>query len=130
MATWQEIGQDNFQAAVELYDGGRYRSAISRFYYAAFSVLTHELLRRKAGADFKDERPTPGHTQLAGLVEKHLTHMSPERLLNLVRYVRSLYRDRIAADYFLLRVDKQASTKSFRSAEKIFQYLGVTHERR
>ena len=48
MATWQEIGIDNFRAAVALYDGGYYRNATSRFYYAAFSVLTSELIRRGA----------------------------------------------------------------------------------
>ena len=49
MATWQEIGIDNFRAAVALYDCGYYRNATSRFYYAAF-MLTYELIRRrKAG---------------------------------------------------------------------------------
>ena len=43
MATWQEIGQDNFRAGRELIEAKRYRSSVSRFYYAAFSVLTHEL---------------------------------------------------------------------------------------
>ena len=34
MATWQEIGIDNFRAAVALYDdpSPHYRSAVSRFY--------------------------------------------------------------------------------------------------
>ncbi len=41
MATWQEIGIDNFRAAVTLYDGGFSRSATRRLYDAAFSVLTH-----------------------------------------------------------------------------------------
>ena len=43
MATWREIGQDNFRAAVELYEIGWYRSAVSRFYYAALAVVTDEL---------------------------------------------------------------------------------------
>lgn len=50
MATWQEIGIDNFQAAVALYDGGFYRNAANRFYYAAFSALTHEHARPRADA--------------------------------------------------------------------------------
>ena len=32
MPTWQEIGRNNFQAAVSLYDDGYYRSSTSRFY--------------------------------------------------------------------------------------------------
>lgn len=74
MATWQEIGQDNFRAAVALYDGGYYRNAVSRFYYAAFAVLTHELIRRGARPAFRDGRATPGHAQLALLVRTYFTH--------------------------------------------------------
>ena len=130
MATWQDVGIDNFRAAMELYDGGRYRSATSRFYYAVFSVLTNKLVQRGAGPDFKDKRETPGHTQLASLVETYFTHFSPERMDNFVGYVKGLYRDRIAADYSLLRVDRQSGTKSYRAAEKVFECLGMSHERK
>ena len=97
MATWQEIGQDNFRAAVTLYDGGFYRNATSRFYYAAFSALTHKLTRRGARPAFRDTRATPGHAQLP----------------------------RLAADYSLIRVDKQSCRDSYLAAKKIFNYLGV-----
>lgn len=125
MATWQEIGIDNFRAARDLYDTGRYRSATSRFYYAAFSVLTHELIRRGAGPDFRDGRATSGHAQLARLVETYFMHLSAERKNNLVSHITSLYGDRIAADYSLLRVDKRGARDSFTTTKKIFDYLEV-----
>lgn len=130
MATWQEIGIDNFRAARDLYDAGRYRSATSRFYYAAFSVLTHELIQRHAEADFSGGRDTPGHAQLPRLVEIQFVHLSQERRDNLVGYIVSLYRNRIAADYSQQRVDKQAVTITFRGAEKVFRYLEVPYERK
>ncbi len=68
MATWQEIGRSNFEAGVNLYDSGHYRSAASRFYYAVFSLVTGELVQRNAVADFTGGRGTPGHAQLLGLV--------------------------------------------------------------
>lgn len=132
MATWQEIGIDNFRTARILYDSPNpdYRSATSRFYYAAFAILTHELIQCNAAADFREGRATPGHSQLPGLIETHFTHFGSERTANLVWYVRNLYRDRIDADYSLLRVDRQSGTKSYRAAAKVFQYLGVSHERK
>jgi uncharacterized protein (UPF0332 family) len=127
MATWQEIGQDNFRAGRELFDRKRYRSAVSRFYYAVFSVVTDELIRRNAYPDFRDKRATPGHSQLPNLMESYFTHFSDERQKHLRDYVKSVYRDRIGADYSLLRVDKQTAKESYRATEKVFRYLGVDY---
>lgn len=126
MATGQEIGIDNFRAAVALYDGGFYRNATSRFYYASFSVLTHELIRRGARPAFRDNRATPGHTELPRLIRAYFTHMSAGRLANLTALVSALYLDRLAADYSLIRVDRQSCRDSYLAAKKIFNYLGVS----
>ena len=126
MATWQEIGQDNFRAAVALYDGGYCRNATSRFYYAAFAVLTHELIQRGARPAFRDNRATPGHNELPRLIRTYFTQMSSVRLGNLSALVTALYLDRLDADYSLLRVDKQSCRDSYRTATKIFDYLGVS----
>ena len=125
MATWQEIGIDNFRGAVALYDGGYYRNATSRFYYAAFSVLTHELIQRGAMPAFRDGRNTPGHTELSRLIRVYFMHMSAGRLNNLTALVAALYLDRLAADYLLIRVDKQSCRDSYLAAKKMFNYLGV-----
>ena len=123
MATWQEIGIDNFHAAVALYDGGYYRNAASRFYYAAFSVLTHELIRRGARPAFRDNRATSGHAQLVVLIQTFFTHMSSVKRGKLSALVAALYLDRLNADYSLLHVDKQSCRSSYRTATKIFDYL-------
>ncbi len=123
MATWRDIGRDNLRAAVSLYDGGHYRSATSRFYYAAFSLVTGELIQRNASRDFAGGRGTPGHAQLPGLVETHFTQFSRERLGNFTRYLRNLYAGRIAADYSPQRVDRQSARDAYTAAAKIFDYL-------
>lgn len=125
MATWQEIGQDNFRAAVALYDGGYYRNATSRFYYATFAVLTQELIQRGARSAFRDNRATPGHNELPRLIRTYFTQMSAGRLNNLTALVAALYLDRLAADYSLIRVDRQSCRDSYLAAKKIFNYLGV-----
>lgn len=125
MATWEDIGVDNFRVAVELFDAGgsRYRSAVSRFYYAAFAVLTHELSRRNA--PFHVGRETPSHAELPRLIETCLTQFSEQRRANLARTVAELYRDRLAADYSRERVDKAAVRDAYRRATNVFTYLGV-----
>ena len=128
MTTWQAIGIDNFRVAVSLYDTGQYRSAASRFYYSVFSILTHELILRKAAADFRNVRSTPGHSQLPRLLETYFTQLSPDRRKHLIGFVVGLYRDRLIADYSLSRVDKLSAKETYRAAEKIFRYLGVGHE--
>lgn len=130
MATWAEIGTENYRAARDLLDAGHYRSSVSRFYYAAFCIVTHELRARHAQPAFRDGRETPGHAQLPRLMETYFVHLSAERLDNLVQYVVSLYRDRLAADYSQQRVDRQFATQTYRAAEKVFRYLEVAYERR
>ncbi len=121
---------DNYHAGIVLLDkgGSCYRSAVSRFYYAVFSLLTEELVRRGARAEFAGNRDTPGHAQLPDLIDRYLTPLGTEKSQHLVIYVRSLYRNRIAADYSVLRIDKRSAIKILRATEKVFQYLGVSHE--
>ena len=124
MATWQEIGRSKFEAAVSLCDSGHYRSVVSRFYYAAFSLITGGLIQRSAAADLTGGRGTPGHAQLPSLVETHFAQFSQARLDNFTRLLRSLYAARIASDYSLQRVDRQSARDAYTAAKKIFDYLG------
>ena len=130
MASWQDVGVENFRTAVELVEGKRYRSAVSRFYYAIFALLTFELLIRSARADFSHNRETPGHGQMSLLVDKYLTQFSDERRANLSTAVRALYRYRLQADYSLVRMDREITRESHRLADNVFRYLGVNHERK
>ena len=125
MATWQEIGQDNFRAGRELFDRKRYRSAVSRFYYAAFSVLTHEL--HLAGADFGDQQQTPNHKGLPKLLKLHLK-IATRAKNECVSIIRRLYAARILADYQRRTVDETISREVMRDTANLFRQLGVEHD--
>lgn len=88
-------------------------------------MLTHELIRRGARPAFRDGRNTPGHTELPRLIRAYFMHMSARRLANLTALVAALYLDRLAADYSLIRVDRQSCRDSYQATEKIFNYLEV-----
>lgn len=123
MATWQEIGVDNFSAARNLLNIGQYRSSISRFYYAAFRILTSELAR--SGMVFKAGRETPSHAELPGLVRQHLTQFSEERRDNIARLASLVYRLRLEADYSLGRVGRETALTASRYTLKILNYFGL-----
>lgn len=123
MANWQEIGESNFRAANELYSAGHYRSSVSRFYYAAFSLLTYELTRK--GVIFRAGRQTPAHAQLPDYVTDNLTQFTEARRAAIGLTVFRLYRLRLDADYFDDRVDRTLARKAKGNAEKLFRYFGV-----
>jgi len=123
MATWQEIGQDNFRTAQDLYEMKHYRSSVSRFYYAAFSLLTYELAR--SGVVFRMGRRTPAHAELAELVMENLTQFSEARRTAITLVTLRLYRSRLDADYSDQRIDRKAAERAMRDAGKLFRYFGV-----
>ena len=125
MPTWQEIGIENFQAGRELLDGGRYRSSVSRFYYAAFCVLTHEL--SLVGVDFGGDQETPNHKALPKLIRQHLT-LSVGQKAEVVATVRRLYSARISADYQRRTTDEAITRSILRDAAKVFRQFGVEHD--
>ena len=125
MANWQDVGKNNLSDAVLLLDNKKYRSAISRFYYAVFAALTFELIRRGASGDFGNNKNTPGHAQLPGLTEKWFTHLSEERRKNLVLQIGELYRSRIASDYSGERVSRASCQTAYRTVLSIFKILGM-----
>lgn len=96
MATWQDLGQDCFNAAGELRRHGRWRSAISRAYYAAYSRIVQGLIARGVTMP---ARGNPSHVSLPSLVVIHLVDLSHARRSSLAAAVRRLYRLRLAADY-------------------------------
>ena len=125
MATWQEIGQDNFRAGRELFDAKHYRSSVSRLYYAVFCVLTQEL--RLAGADFGNDQETPNHKALPKLIKLHLTSPAGQKA-QIVAIVRRLYAARIAADYQRRTTDRGTAQDALRDTVKLFQLLEINHD--
>ncbi len=95
MATWQEIGLSSFYAAQTLYEQKQFRSSVSRSYYAAFSVITHQLV--EAGACF-GQQETPAHQALPKLMKQYLT-LPDWQMTGSIAIIRRLYAARIAADY-------------------------------
>jgi len=126
MATWRDIAQDNFRAAHGLYDLKRYRSSVSRFYYAAFSLLTYELVR--AGVVFRLGRRTPAHAELAELITENLTQFTETRRTAIALLTLRLYRSRLDADYLDQHIDRRAAERAMRDVERLFRYFGADHE--
>ncbi|MBV9851376.1 MAG: HEPN domain-containing protein [Armatimonadetes bacterium] len=124
MATWQEIGVDSFQAARELYQTGRYRSCVSRFYYAAFSVLAHELAAN--GVAFGDQQETPNHKGMPKLIKLHLP-LEAKAKADCIAIIRRLYAARIVADYQRRTLDAAIARDAMRDAAALFRLLGVDY---
>jgi len=122
MANWQEIGIDSLRAGREALAGKRCRSSISRFYYAAFSVLTYELAR--TGVIFRHGRQTPSHAELTDLITVHFTQFTEVRRSAIALLTARLYRLRLDADYLDLRLDRRIAERAARDAAKLFRYFG------
>ena len=125
MATWQEIGQDSFSAAQTLYEQKRYRSSVSRSYYAAFSVLTYRLTQ--AGASFGGLQETPTHQAVPKLMKQHLT-LSDRKMISSIAIIRRLYARRIAADYQRRTTDDMTAREAIRDTVTLFRILEVDYE--
>lgn len=123
MANWQEIGIDSFRAGREALTGKRYRSSVSRFYYAAFSLLTYELAR--TGVIFRYGRQTPSHAEMTELIGLHFTQFSEARRSAIALLTARLYRLRLDADYLDARLDRRIADRAARDAAKLFRYFGV-----
>ena len=123
MATWQEIGTDSFRAGREALAGKRCRSSVSRFYYAAFSLLTYELAR--TGVVFRHGRQTPSHAEMTDLITAHFTQFTEARRRAIALLALRLYRLRLGADYTVQRIDRRTAERTMRDAAKIFRHFGV-----
>lgn len=97
MATWRDIATENEEAAKELLRAGRFRSAVSRAYYAAYAIVTGKLV--EAGAVPKTGESNPSHKALPLMVEGNLPGLSAWERRDLKSTTRRLYSTRIDADY-------------------------------
>jgi len=125
MATWQEIGQDSFDAAQTLYEQGRYRSSVSRSYYAAFSMLTYCF--SEFGVRFGGLQETPTHQAVPKLMRQHLA-LSDRQLISSIAIIRHLYGGRIAADYQRRTTNQATAREALRDAVTLFRILEVEYE--
>jgi len=78
---WLELARDARKSANELMELDRFRSSISRAYYAAYSKVTHELVVT-AGLTMPPDREGPNHPGKTGragirrLVETSMPNMA------------------------------------------------------
>ena len=67
MATWNDIGIENLEAAKLLKEQDKVRSCLNRAYYSVYAIATARL--QDTGVDTSHRgRPNPGHDQLHDLV--------------------------------------------------------------
>ena len=114
---WQQISEDAMTAAKSLAMDARWRSVVSRAYYAAYAAVAGALAGR---ANFPAGRQGPSHDRLPQLVMTYLTAL-PVRERRLVSTMsHRLYERRIAADYRPNdRVDRAVARASLQDAAAI-----------
>ena len=95
---WMDIAQDAQAAAGLCLRDRRYRSSISRAYYASFSAVTAAL--HKAGIAAPQGRNAWAHAVLPKLIRDHLAgRLGRHKTRELNRLIRENYRSRLIADY-------------------------------
>jgi len=95
---WKCAAVDNYGAAIELKKCRRWRSAVSRAYYAAYSQLSGRL--RELDVSMPAGREGPSHGSLPDLVKSNLTILRAQDRPRLASRLRDLYRLRVVADYW------------------------------
>jgi uncharacterized protein (UPF0332 family) len=114
---------DALEAARTLLAQRRWRSSVSRSYYAAYCALSGELARR--GASFPHGWNNPAHEQLPALIRNNLALLiATRRLLN--RAVRRLRVARENADYRpAATVDRAVALACIRDAAMVLATLEI-----
>lgn len=111
MASWRDIATENEEAAKELLRTGRFRSAVSRAYYAAYASVTGRLV--ESGAVPKSGVANPSHKALPLMVEGNLPGLAAWQRRDLKAATRRLYEMRLDADYrSQVDVDRTVAVRS------------------
>jgi len=94
--TWKTAAEDNYSAASVLFSQRRWRSAISRAYYAVYSLVAHALSAK--GIHMPMGREGPSHKRVPVLVERNLQELRDVRW-RVSKMVQDMYNYRLGADY-------------------------------
>jgi uncharacterized protein (UPF0332 family) len=123
---WDAIGQDSLKAGRSLFEEGRWRSSISRSYYAAFSVVVGRILPH---VKLPPRMMTSRHDTLPKQVMKHLTRLYPKTQRTISGPLVRLYRERIRADYNAAKeLTRAGALAAVRMAAAVMKLLGVQGE--
>jgi uncharacterized protein (UPF0332 family) len=103
----------------------RYRSAVSRAYYAVFAALTHRL--RSIGLTPPPGREAWAHRTLPRLFVVHLCRdRSRSEWNELLSRLGAAYRDRLNADYFTEAMfDERSARRRVADAVFVLRVLSV-----
>jgi len=122
MASWLDLAQDNLAAAQELLDTGRFRSSVSRSYYAAYCAAAH-LLRGKVS--YPRGRGNPAHEVIPSYLESNLGRLSRTSRQQVRTDYSVLYKARVDADYRpWLSCDRDIALRAKKLCDGILRELG------
>jgi uncharacterized protein (UPF0332 family) len=118
MASWKEIGAENIEGAKMLLADAKYRSAVSRAYYAAFSSVNDVFDR----GGFMNGLRTPSHRSIPRPIQHTFSRLTLPRRKQMVADYRRLYALRLGADYERgTTVNKQTALLGVRLASAIIR---------
>lgn len=111
---WQEMAWESEKVAQLAEASGYFRSAASRYYYAAYQAITALLLYR--GLTPPVDRQAWSHDQTPDLINEQLEPFlrSRDKRTDLARRLERLYKTRIIADYMADRPVRADSLKIVR----------------
>ncbi len=119
METWRQLSEDSLRAAESLLREGRFRSSVSRSYYAAYCAATHEIVQNLT--TFPNDWNNPPHEKVPGYVQNNLT-LPPTNKKTINSLMRILRQFREDADYRPYRlVNVQAARDCVRDARRVQQ---------
>ena len=123
--SWAEVTRQNLQAARLLAEHKRFRSAVSRAYYTAFSAVTDRL--RNQGQSVPRKRESWAHMKMPLLLDKILNNSTADSREEIVVAYQTLYQYRIDADYFASRpVDEDFCDHALATLDIVLR--GLSHE--
>lgn len=120
---WIGMARESLEAATAAMEKGLGRSAMSRFYYAAYQAATAALLYR--GLTPPADREAWTHDDTPLLMVQQLSPVVPRRDVrrDLLRRVSGLYRRRLIADY---RAKQTLSANDLQEARRDAGYVVST----
>ena len=120
---WNDIGRDSLRAA-RVVRAEHPRSAVSRAYYAAHSVVAQAL--QDEGYVPPNGRQTQPHDAQANLIRLHLSPRGQRFVRELQSTIRRLYAARLDADYNRrVTIDATVSLQAVRDAHAVLLMFEV-----
>lgn len=120
---WFALARGSFAAANLLAGGGRWRSSVSRSYYAAFAAVVGAL---PPSVPRPARQRTPRHQDLPGFVTTYFVGLPGSQQQEIKATLERLYRARIYADYYeRLTTDRVIARRCLVESGIVLNRLGV-----